>query len=585
MAEGRHGMRPNPQVFLIGYNRSGGPWFRAVFEAAGLNFRHDKTGDLATDLAYSEAVGRVPFQRWPRLQGISGLERWNRPDRPRIEGFKSYEFLQRQFPGARFILNDRDPADWIAARYVMTEGRFLEMEAWHREVETRDLPEIWLRERAAHVGAVLAHFGEDPNFLHFNVSHDPDEKLITWAAGWLALRDLPEKRAIETPRDSIAQIDTMAEQVAQDAKRPRRTAGAPDMGFVDGVVAHCLGTLREGVQPGDNGQLSGQAAFWTAQGITDRHGAPLPVARHASGVFLAETQEPPLTRVQGVLNDLAALGASPPVAMDMLDSRFAGSGGRPGPAQATLVYNRQRGAANLVLWPLPGYHELAPTGTPGGYPRDGIPFADKEDRCIWLGNLTGRIMRSLLPGQDKYPLARNLLEELAEGVTPERRAEMARQFAAIPRYRIVSRLMGRPGFDLGFVLPPKHQKAGQDPLIAPYVTARRPNTWSHGARYVLSLSGNDTGSNFLPAVASQSLLLKEEDGWELFYTAAFRPWEHYVPIAPGGDDLEKRLDWARANPAQCEKIIAAANALFAKFAAPENRTAWLRGVWEEMRQG
>jgi len=67
--------RPDPQIFLIGFNRSGGAWFKTVFEAAGLTWRHDRTGELAVDLAHAEATGRVPFEPWPRLGGISGLER------------------------------------------------------------------------------------------------------------------------------------------------------------------------------------------------------------------------------------------------------------------------------------------------------------------------------------------------------------------------------------------------------------------------------------------------------------------------------------------------------------------------------
>jgi len=112
------------------------------------------------------------------------------------------------------------------------------------------------------------------------------------------------------------------------------------------------------------------------------------------------------------------------------------------------------------------------------------------------------------------------------------------------------------------------------------VTRRVPDTWVQQGRYVLSLSGNDTGSNFLSAAASNAVVLKEEDEWELFYTAAFRPWEHYIPLAPGGDDIEDRLDWARSHPGHCKEIAAASRALVAKFAAPENRRAWMAAVLE-----
>lgn len=571
------------KIFLIGFNCSGGEWFKQIFSDAGLNWRHDRTGDLAINLAWHQARGTRPFDTWPQLQGISGLERWNRSHLPTLWGFKDYRFLQEQFPDALFIYNDRDPVDWVASRYFLRDGRFRAFEASRQGAEERDLPEIWLKERAAHKLRALRHFDGDPRFLHFDISQDSDDRLRDWIAPWVRLGALPEERGIEAAKDSIVQIDMLSDHMKENASRPRYRAGAPDQAFVDAVVRHCLGSVRDGVVEGKHASLSPAAAEWARNGtVLNRAGGQMPLRAGADGRYLAKEQEQAKDRVQAVLNELLEIGAVPPLTIDMQDAREAGVGERAPPTGATLVYNRRPGARNLVLWPLPGYHTLAPTGHPGGFSTDEIAFEDKPDQCIWYGNLTGKPIPHLATEIKVHRMAHQYLARLHDDLSEKRRAGIDRALMTMTRYRVMSRLHGKPGYDLGFVMPPVHAKAARDPLIAPYVATRMPDTWVHHARYVLSLSGNDTGSNFLPAAAGQGVILKEEDNWELFYTGAFKAWEHYIPLLQGGDDVEEQLDWARANPDRCKEISANATALFDKFARPENQRAWKQAVYEEV---
>ncbi|MFN3527116.1 MAG: hypothetical protein ACK4YU_13580, partial [Paracoccus sp. (in: a-proteobacteria)] len=55
-------------------------------------------------------------------------------------------------------------------------------------------------------------------------------------------------------------------------------------------------------------------------------------------------------------------------------------------------------------------------------------------------------------------------------------------------------------------------------------------------------------ADFLPLAQGRAVVLKEDDGWESFATGLFRPWRHYIPLAPGATDLAQRLAWARAPP-------------------------------------
>src|SRR5699024_2437930 len=97
-------------------------------------------------------------------------------------------------------------------------------------------------------------------------------------------------------------------------------------------------------------------------------------------------------------------------------------------------------------------------------------------------------------------------------------------------------------------------------------------------RYILSLPGYDTGSNFLMAANSGSVVMKAEDGWELFYTPLFRPWEHYIPLASDTSDAEEKLDWARRHPDKCRAMVRAANTACAGLADLRLRHATLHRV-------
>ena len=114
-------------------------------------------------------------------------------------------------------------------------------------------------------------------------------------------------------------------------------------------------------------------------------------------------------------------------------------------------------------------------------------------------------------------------------------------------------------------LPPERR------VLAPFCRWREPLDWHYGYRYIASLSGHDTGSNFFTAANSNAVVMKEEDGWELFYTGAFRPWQHYIPLAPGAGDIEEKLAWARENPARCAEMTGASQAMCARFASPKHR--------------
>ncbi|MBL4807340.1 MAG: hypothetical protein JKY31_08630 [Rhodobacteraceae bacterium] len=148
----------------------------------------------------------------------------------------------------------------------------------------------------------------------------------------------------------------------------------------------------------------------------------------------------------------------------------------------------------------------------------------------------------------------------------------------ITRYNIVARYFQSPDMDFALTLRAKHRKAQKTSLLSPFCKKRVPLQWFFKSKYILSLTGNDTGSNFLMAANSNSVVLKEEDGWELFYSGEFRAWEHYIPLASGALDLEEKLAWARENQAACIDMTRAAQDVCRQFASAEYRREYLSEI-------
>ncbi|MCF2872838.1 hypothetical protein L0664_17355 [Octadecabacter sp. G9-8] len=566
-----------PRVFAIGLPHSGGAAVAALFEGNGYAWAHHKGGKLAQSMAYARASGTAPLSQWLKFVGFSGLHRTNKRHLPPLVIQDHLEFLLTRFPDAYFIRTQRDPADWIAARFWAEDGDHRIAAAWHAGVSEAALPAHWIDEDAAHQAACARLFGQNPRYIDFNVTSEPIEKLIDFLSA-----DFTLTNSAPTPDMTVSaeQIDGVVNFLGA---QPAASSPPPaDMTFAHEVAAFAAAkTGHSGKRKG----LSGTAVTWERdRTITDRFANPVALHQAAADMpFHLTPDSNGFERAQGTLNELMRYGAQPPLHIDMMDARFIGTPTRRNPPHRTVAYNRRKGAKNLTLWPLPGYHTLAPTGQAGGFAHDTIPFEDKEDRCVWLGNMTGRMSDVLTP--EGRPLRgvyniRDQAETLRDD-SPDWAGVVA-DLLCVPRYNIVKTYRDHPDFEVGLVLRGRWKRLAQTPAFADLCHPKRPRTWFHQFRYILSLAGNDTGSNFLSAASSNALILKEEDGWELFYTDAFKPWVHYVPLIEGAQDVEEKLAWARAHPDKCKAMVTAAKALFDAFANPNNRDAILRQITSKL---
>ena len=81
-----------------------------------------------------------------------------------------------------------------------------------------------------------------------------------------------------------------------------------------------------------------------------------------------------------------------------------------------------------------------------------------------------------------------------------------------------------------------------------------------GYKYILCLEGNDVATSLKWQMAHNSLIFMPtptKESWLM--EGLLRPWVHYVPL-DSPHEAADRLRWARANDAECQRIVANANA-------------------------
>ncbi len=359
----------------------------------------------------------------------------------------------------------------------------------------------------------------------------------------------------------------------------------PDTEFCLRVATHCLGTRAALSAPEQRKHFGYAFTQWDgARALLDRFGQPQPLAFLDDGQIVPTVLERKFQRIAATLNEIKSYGHSAPLRLDMQDARPYGTACAP-VDWPTITYNRRETAQNLVLWPLVDYHSPGTRAYMHQTPIDPIPFAQKSDIARWRGALAGQPNHALRPQAGPRRFAADMLAEISPQSTKAELRALHEELMGVTRYHLVFTHLNDPDIDAFLTLGSHQNTARNSALLAPLCKPREPLEWFFQSKYILSLSGTDTGSNFLMAANSNAVTLKEEDGWALFYTGEFKPWVHYIPLKRGAADLTEKLDWAKAHPQACLDMSAAAQALCAQFAAPQNRDLYLSLILEGLGGG
>ena len=180
-----------PRIFVIGFNKCGTTSFHEYFKANDIPSVHWRGNTLALALQDNLAAGRSPLEGkedWTAYMDMicipgSPWGRSNSDDAPIIEGCRYFRELHHAYPDALFILNTRDPLDWVRSRLQHDEGRFATayLEALRQDGvrNRRELERRWLEDWHRHHAEAQAYFeaAAPAQFLVFNIDETPVERL------------------------------------------------------------------------------------------------------------------------------------------------------------------------------------------------------------------------------------------------------------------------------------------------------------------------------------------------------------------------------------------------------------------------
>ena len=184
-------MPDQPKIFLIGFNKCGTTSFHDYFKMNNISSIHWRANTLAMTLksnhdrnecllkgidmwtAYTDMIC-IPGSPW----GKSNSENCEL-----IEGCRYFKYLHRDYPNALFILNTRDPFQWVRSRMKHDNGRFAKAYVDALRVSginnRRELKRRWLKDWYNHHSDVINYFSgaSSKNFLLFHISETPAKKL------------------------------------------------------------------------------------------------------------------------------------------------------------------------------------------------------------------------------------------------------------------------------------------------------------------------------------------------------------------------------------------------------------------------
>ena len=561
-----------PKVFQIGLTDAGTRWLRSVFRRSGYAVAAPESSTIAGDVCFAARTGGRPLTGQEDVDLFTDLEHTSSFFEPPLHGQHEFALLHRHFPDAYFLLNVGDVDAWLHRRANARSGAYLRAAAHAFDVEVGEVPDLWRRQWLQHEQAVRGHFAGHDRFAVLDIETQGLTELSRFVA---ADYELTTTGVPQAPKRSHSAPSPPASPALVE-----QAGGHHAPAFVAEVVEFTTRTNPEVPAGMPWRRTSRLYVHWDgSESVVDNRDRPLACAVDLTDPrwpFLLVSENTKHRRTEGVLNELWQSGGRLGAHIDMQDARRYGTPETGAPEAPVLTFCRRAGAAGLVLWPLPGYHTPGSSDFPGPVSRDTVPFEDKDDVLGWRGNLTGRALPELGPAGSERQHATQLADELGSG----RDDEVVAALRTVPRYRVLDRLVDRPDADVGLALGEKWKAKETPPQIARLVRPRLAYEELYRHRYLLSLSGNDSASNFLMAADSGSVVLREEDGWEWFYDGQFRPWEHYVPLVRGGDDLEERLEWARAHPRECREMSARSREVVRMLVDPDNRREYLNGIRE-----
>jgi len=164
---------------------------------------------------------------------------------------------------------------------------------------------------------------------------------------------------------------------------------------------------------------------------------------------------------------------------------------------------------------------------------ESVPFEDKPDIAVWRGGDTGG--QGPVPGQ----------------------VELGLDKVKINRQHFVNKFKNTKCIDAAIIdseIGPSTPEIKGDPNWL------MPHEQANNYKYIISLEGNDAGSNPRWVFSTQCVVfMSDKLTSELTWHYHLKPWVNYIPFKHDLSDLENKIKWANDNIDDCKSIIKRAN--------------------------
>ena len=220
--------RPDLKIFFIGFNRCGTTSIHRLLQRAGIWSAHLHVPMIAINpfnlrrpfsrfhVNLANAIdGRTTHDSLRKVlhhyTAFSDLFFFS--DTAEVEGIRRFREFHDIYKDAYFVLNDRDPEQWINSRRRHDGGSLLRRAGRYHSTSAANVEKMWRATRERHIADVLSHFSKYDRFLHFRIDVDDIEILTDFLK--------PSYRV--DPRDWTVENRTSVENhLGADANNPVR---------------------------------------------------------------------------------------------------------------------------------------------------------------------------------------------------------------------------------------------------------------------------------------------------------------------------------------------------------------------------
>ena len=170
--------RDFPYIFVIGFNKTATRALAKFFTENGLPTVHwdqNRLVDTMIENLNNEKKILNGYDSQYRVFTDFISVSFSEP----FEGNRFFREMDKDYPGAFFILNTRDTEDWLQSRLRHNKGKFLDQ--YMRFLGTNDVGEVrafWAKQKVTHENLVREYFADSERFLELDIdSEDVPQQL------------------------------------------------------------------------------------------------------------------------------------------------------------------------------------------------------------------------------------------------------------------------------------------------------------------------------------------------------------------------------------------------------------------------